>query len=424
MRVRDRRRPLPRQEEERVRGTEKKAHRKLGSTGLPSLTMTPPSQKWAPFEALLFWSVLPLYLALFCVGCAAKMPFPATVDAVALPASSAVAPSSGMSQGPSELVLGASDRVLIYEAELSITVLDVDAALASAQKQAVQLGGFLQALADTSIQVRVPASRFEEAVGLLSELGSVTSRRISAEDITEEMLDLDIRLETAQEMRKRLLAILKQCETVEDTLAVEKELGRVTTEIERLEGRVRFLQERVDFSSIRVSFNPAVPPERLQRLVPFPWVRELAEILDASRPASRRVKGRSPIDLPRGFVRYRQSRDRMEAISAQNVVLAFRIHDNLDTADLEYWRQVVLSYLPEVRHIVIDDVEGRASAEGGPKGGSSLILEGRRGSGSTAVRYGLGLAVTEKRLYVVELFGGDNAMDEHDGVIESILNSL
>jgi hypothetical protein len=202
-----------------------------------------------------------------------------------------------------------------------MTVLDIDQALVGAQRTAEKLGGYLHGIENTVIDLRVPVARFHDALDRLSVLGTVTSRRITADDITEEMFDLELRLKTAREMRDRLAVILERAESVTDALAVEKELGRVLTEIERLEGRIRFLREQVSFSSISVRFNAAVSVERARQIVPFLWVRDLADQLDQPTVSAGRVRGRPPIDLPEGFVRYYQNENTMDALSADGLGL-------------------------------------------------------------------------------------------------------
>ena len=56
------------------------------------------------------------------------------------------------------------------------------------------MGGHLQELSKSSIKVRVPAASFETAVSRMEQLGDVADRAISGTDVTEQFIDLDIRL--------------------------------------------------------------------------------------------------------------------------------------------------------------------------------------------------------------------------------------
>jgi len=83
--------------------------------------------------------------------------------------------------------------------------------------------------------VRVPADRFDEAITRLEALGDVLHRNIQVQDVSEEFNDLNIRLETLNAMRTRLEELLARTATVTEALQIERELQRITLEIETVE---------------------------------------------------------------------------------------------------------------------------------------------------------------------------------------------
>jgi hypothetical protein len=130
---------------------------------------------------------------------------------------------------------------------------------------------------NTTIVIRVPVARFEEALGRLEKLGDVTGRQVDAEDITQEFFDLDVRLKSARAVRDRLEQLLSRAVKVDDSIAIERELERVVGEIERLEGRLKFLRDRAQYSTITITFAPRAQ-EKLGKdsfHLPFPWLDEL-----------------------------------------------------------------------------------------------------------------------------------------------------
>jgi hypothetical protein len=96
--------------------------------------------------------------------------------------------------------------------------------------------------------------------------------------VTEQYLDVSLRLKNAREVRDRIAALLASAKTVEDSLKVERELERLSSEIERMEGRLKFLRDRAAYSTITISFQP-VQVEDLQRQkvfhLPFSWLSEM-----------------------------------------------------------------------------------------------------------------------------------------------------
>jgi hypothetical protein len=130
---------------------------------------------------------------------------------------------------------------------------------------------------DQSITIRVPAAAFEEAVRRIAGVGDMLHRNVTAEDVTEEYRDLEIRLKSARAVQARLTELLAKAAKVEDSLAIERELDRVSGEIERIEGRIKYLKDRAAFSTITVRFEPR-PTEQVNAgtvRLPVPWLYEI-----------------------------------------------------------------------------------------------------------------------------------------------------
>ncbi|WMW24220.1 DUF4349 domain-containing protein [Methanolobus sediminis] len=109
------------------------------------------------------------------------------------------------------------------------------------------------------ITVRIPESESSSFLENVGELGEVTSKSVSAQDVTEEYIDVSARLDNLQRQETRLQEILNMTETVEDVLAVEKELERVRGDIESLTGRLNYLDDRVEFSTINIRVTEPRP---------------------------------------------------------------------------------------------------------------------------------------------------------------------
>jgi hypothetical protein len=172
--------------------------------------------------------------------------------------------------------------ILIYTASFQMAVFEVANSLAEVDRITREVGGFITKRTDRQITARVPAARFYETVGRLEKLGDVTQRDVSAQDVTEEYLDTEVRLRNARAMRDRLEQLLARANTVQDSLMIERELNRIASEIERMEGRLKFLRDRAAYSTITVSFDPkrvATPPPSVR--LPFPWLtsHNLARLL-------------------------------------------------------------------------------------------------------------------------------------------------
>jgi hypothetical protein len=147
---------------------------------------------------------------------------------------------------------------------------------------AESLGGYLAGRKDTSVQVRVPSSRFRESLQLLEKIGEITHRSVTADDVSEQYSDLEVRLANLKATQKRLHEFLSRSGTIPDMLTVGKELERVSGEIEAIEGKMRFLRSRAAFSVVTVNLSVKPKPVAVVAKVdpPPPPPREVALPID------------------------------------------------------------------------------------------------------------------------------------------------
>lgn len=165
--------------------------------------------------------------------------------------------------------------MIIYTAKLTLAVYQVEAALNVVERIAKDQGGFLATRADRSITIRVPREKFESTVAAIEKTGDVLHRDVQAQDVTEEFVDLEIRIKNARAMRERLTKLLEKA-PVKEALEIEKELGRVTEELERLEGRLKLLRDRIAYSTITVEYNGrGATIQQTSIRLPFPWLGAL-----------------------------------------------------------------------------------------------------------------------------------------------------
>jgi hypothetical protein len=165
--------------------------------------------------------------------------------------------------------------LLIYTAQLGLSVHQVTEKMDRVEAIARELGGFLASRSDNEIRIRVPSQQFQTAMEQIQALGNVVSRRIDVEDVTEEFHDVEVRISTLEAMRRRFEDLLRQANNVEAALAVQRELERVTVELERLRGRLRYLGNQVAFSTITVRFQERADTTEPDFQLPFQWLQNL-----------------------------------------------------------------------------------------------------------------------------------------------------
>ncbi|WP_408035369.1 DUF4349 domain-containing protein [Tenacibaculum aestuarii] len=107
----------------------------------------------------------------------------------------------------------------------------------------------------TNLTVRIPSKNFDV---FLSEISSKVTRfdnkNISVKDVTEQFLDVEARLKVKKKLEQRYSEILKKASSVKEIIEVERELNKVRSEIESMEGRLKYLQNQVSYSTLTIRF--------------------------------------------------------------------------------------------------------------------------------------------------------------------------
>lgn len=194
-------------------------------------------------------------------------------DVLAQKAAFADANASPASDEPSDFDSVQDETItpsmLIRTAQASVEVAALDPGVAGVRALAQRVGGYVADVSvqdghdephSATLQVRMPAARFDDALAALRPLGNVESVTVSTADVGEEYVDVTARMENARKLEGRLIALLAtRTGKLSDVLDVERELSRVREEIERYEGRLRYLRTRAAVSTISVTVHEPVP---------------------------------------------------------------------------------------------------------------------------------------------------------------------
>ena len=90
--------------------------------------------------------------------------------------------------------------------------------------------------------------------------GEITQRSTRAEDLTRQIIDTGSRLEAQKTLRGRLLGLLERRDgELGELLQIERELARVTGDIESIEAQLKTLRLRVSMSSLDINYQTKVP---------------------------------------------------------------------------------------------------------------------------------------------------------------------
>lgn len=101
--------------------------------------------------------------------------------------------------------------------------------------------------------IRVPHKNFDALINSFSNgVGSVLSKNISSDDVTEEYTDVSIKLENKKIYLEKYRDMLRNAKTTKDMLEIQENIRELEDEIDVSEGRLRFIDDRVNYSTLEL----------------------------------------------------------------------------------------------------------------------------------------------------------------------------
>jgi len=195
----------------------------------------------------------------------------AVFKASASPLSSKMAPNSP--RPPAEAI----PRKIIYTGGIDLLVADLSGAASKLDELIKEYRGLVaQSQIDSdpgsprsgTWRVRIPIDRFTDFVNQIAKLGEAIKNKTDSEDITDKFFDFQVRIENKKVQVERLQKIIKeQTGNISELLEAERELGRVTTELEELKGTVKLWENQTALATLNITVHertryvaPKAPP--------------------------------------------------------------------------------------------------------------------------------------------------------------------
>jgi Domain of unknown function (DUF4349) len=164
-------------------------------------------------------------------------------------------------------------RSLIFRAEITVKVDDVQKASDAAASLVATAGGFVASEkrsidareSHSTITLRVPSKQYAEALEKLAKLGREVSRSSNVEDVTEAIVDLDTRIAAQKASVESVRKMFERATSLSDVVLLEKELSHRQTELATLEAKKRRVDDLVALSTITLTLagpNTVIEPEK------------------------------------------------------------------------------------------------------------------------------------------------------------------
>lgn len=105
------------------------------------------------------------------------------------------------------------------------------------------------------LTARVPPADAEGFIGQLESIAPVDAINQEATDVTDQLTDLDIRIENAKASLDRIRALMQQATRIDDLTSLEYELSNRQVNLEQLEAQKASIGKDVAMATIRISIR-------------------------------------------------------------------------------------------------------------------------------------------------------------------------
>ena len=210
---------------------------------------------------------------------------PAQAPAAKGIASSAAGASSGNGargngQSASAARLSPAGQQLIYTAQLTVRASDVSAAVSRATAIAADAGGYIASenassnpghpdQSTATIEVKIPVTAYAVTLGELSgnALGTRLSLQQQAQDVTQQVADVNSRVASDEAAISQLRALLSHAGNVGDLLDVQNQINSQESDLEALQAQQSALNHETAFATVAITIlgPKAVPKPAKQK---------------------------------------------------------------------------------------------------------------------------------------------------------------
>ncbi len=178
----------------------------------------------------------------------------------------ATAPTADVQETPAQNDL--AERKIIKNASLRYETRTYDEFLSNLSACIRTHGGYIQSqenyggsLSDTYsrrsayMTVRVPLDRYDIFMSEAGNLGLVTYKSESSQDVTMNYVDTESRIKSLQTEYDALLAILEKAEKLEDVISLQSRISEVTYELETYQAQLRKYDDLVAYCTVNIDVS-------------------------------------------------------------------------------------------------------------------------------------------------------------------------
>lgn len=173
--------------------------------------------------------------------------------------------STGTTGGSSLNSTVTTSRKIVKTASLSIRTKNYDTFITALNQKIEQCGGYIEQSQEynydnasnrnANMDVRIPAENLEKFIEELAVIGTITSKSITSDDITDSYIDVESRINALETEEKTLLGILEKAENLTDVIELQDRLSQVRADLESLKTQKQSYDGMVSYSGVSLDIN-------------------------------------------------------------------------------------------------------------------------------------------------------------------------
>ena len=154
---------------------------------------------------------------------------------------------------------------IIYTAQLTVRASNVGSAAAQAAQIAQGVGGYVSSettsadpdhpsQATATVQLKIPVTSYPTTLGqLASQLGSQLSLHQQAQDVTQQVADVNSQVTSAEAAIAQLRTLLSHAGSVGDLLSVQNQINQEEANLESMQAQQRALNHQTSYATVTLT---------------------------------------------------------------------------------------------------------------------------------------------------------------------------
>jgi uncharacterized membrane protein len=164
------------------------------------------------------------------------------------------------------------ERKIIRNAEMTVSTLDAEKSYDTITAKIAELGGYVYTSDisesdyhhEITVTYKITPEGLQTFYDWAAENEKVTGASMTADDITTQYYDSEIRLDTLRRTLEKYYQYLEEAYSVDEMILIQQQIDRITMEIEVYEGQIRVWDVLTAESTVTVRINETSDPARAE----------------------------------------------------------------------------------------------------------------------------------------------------------------